>query len=196
MLAIGGYGSQPRDALRFFPLLPQVVHYLGLGGHAAGPILLIVTNVAALAYGVLFARLLRVEGVDPGTIVRAQWLLALAPPAFVLVMGYTEAVFGLLAVGMFLGLRTKRWPLAVACGLLAGLCRPVGVLLVLPALVEAWQARGSAAASPARAGGRSAGRARRSIWAGCGRGTATRCCRSGCSRRPAGTGRRPTRCTS
>jgi hypothetical protein len=140
-LAIGGYASQPRDALRFFPLLPQVVHWLGLGGHAAGPILLIVVNVAALAYGMLFARLLRVEGADIGTIVRAQWLLALAPPAFVLVMGYTEAVFGLLAVGMFLAMRTGRWPVAVACGLLAGLCRPVGVLLALPALVEAWQSR-------------------------------------------------------
>jgi hypothetical protein len=141
VLAIGGYASQPRDALRFFPLLPEVVHYLGLGGHAAGPILLVITNVAALAYGVLLSRLLRVEGVEAGTIVRAQWLLALAPPAFVLVMGYTEAVFGLLAVGMFLGLRTGRWPVAVACGLLAGLTRPVGVLLALPALVEAWQHR-------------------------------------------------------
>jgi hypothetical protein len=140
-LALGGYHSQPREALRFFPLLPEVVHYLGLGGHAAGPILLIVVNVAALAYGVLFAHLLRVEGVDAATIVRAQWLLALAPPAFVLAMGYSEAIFGLLAVGMFLGLRTGRWPLAVACGLLAGLTRPVGVLLALPALVEAWQAR-------------------------------------------------------
>jgi hypothetical protein len=140
-LAIGGYHSQPQEALRFFPLLPETVHFLGLGGHAAGPILLIVTNVAALAYAMLFARLLRSEGVDRATIVRAQWLLALAPPAFVLVMGYSEAIFGLFAVGMFLGLRTGRWPVAVACGMLAGLTRPVGVLLALPALVEAWRWR-------------------------------------------------------
>ena len=140
-LAAVGYGGEPQEALRFFPLLPGVVHVAGLG-HAAGAVLLVIANACALGYGVVFARLLRVEGVDLDTVRRAQWLLALAPPAFVLVMGYTEGLFGLLAVGMFLGLRTGSWPLATACGLLAGLCRPVGVLLVLPALVEGWRAAG------------------------------------------------------
>jgi hypothetical protein len=38
---------------------------------------------------------------------------------------------------VFLGLRTRRPGLAVAAGSLAGLCRPVGILLVVPAVIEA-----------------------------------------------------------
>ena len=72
---------------------------------------------------------------------RAVWLLALAPPAFVLVMGYTEALAGLLAVITFYGLRSGRWWLAAVAGLLSGLCRPPGALLVVPALIEIWRTR-------------------------------------------------------
>jgi hypothetical protein len=43
----------------------------------------------------------------------------------------------LLSVVMFLGLRSRRFGWAAAAGFLAGLCRPVGLLLVLPAAVEA-----------------------------------------------------------
>ncbi len=70
-----------------------------------------------------------------------MWLLALAPPAFVLVMGYTEALAGLLAIITFYGLRSGRWWLAAVAGLLSGLCRPPGVLLAVPALIEIWRTR-------------------------------------------------------
>ena len=59
---------------------------------------------------------------------KAVWLLAVAPPAFVLVMGYTEALAGLLAVIVFYGIRSGRWWLAAGAGLLSGLCRPPGAL--------------------------------------------------------------------
>ena len=48
-----------------------------------------------------------------------------------------------LGVGVFLAIRAGRWPLVAALGLLAGACRPVGVLLVAPLAVEAlsgWRA--------------------------------------------------------
>lgn len=135
-IAAQGYAGLPREALRFYPLVPLLVRLLGLG-HGAGPVLLVVVQLAALGYAVLLARLVRTEGWGAATASRAVWLLALAPPAFVLVMGYAEAVAGLLAVGAFLGLRTRRWWLAAACGLLAGLTRPSGLLLVAPALIEA-----------------------------------------------------------
>ncbi|MCU1449778.1 MAG: hypothetical protein JWP02_1948, partial [Acidimicrobiales bacterium] len=66
---------------------------------------------------------------------------ALVPSAFVLVMGYSEAIAGCLAVAAFLSLRSRRWWSAAVAGYLSGLTRPSGVLLALPALVEA--ARGA-----------------------------------------------------
>jgi hypothetical protein len=45
-----------------------------------------------------------------------------------------------LAVGVFLALRTQRWWWAAGLGVLAGLSRPLGVLLVVPALVEVGRA--------------------------------------------------------
>ena len=51
-------------------------------------------------------------------------------------MGYTESTTIALAVGMFLALRAKRWWVAAAIGVLAGLSRPSGFLLALPALIE------------------------------------------------------------
>ncbi|MDQ1467241.1 MAG: hypothetical protein QOH10_1656, partial [Actinomycetota bacterium] len=60
--------------------------------------------------------------------------------AFVFVMGYAESLLCALALATFLGLRREHWWWAAAAGFAAGLCRPVGVLLVLPALVEAIRA--------------------------------------------------------
>ena len=139
-IAEHGYAGLPADALRFFPLVPLLVRGLG-AGHGAGPILLLLGNAAALGYGMLLVRLLRSEGHPEGTVRRAAWLAALVPSAFVLVMGYAEAVFGVLAVTVFLGLRTRRYSLAAAAGVLAGLCRPIGLLLVVPAAIEVWRDR-------------------------------------------------------
>ena len=52
---------------------------------------MIVSNVSALVAGVLLYILARRETGDARLATRAAWFLALAPAAFVLVMGYTEA---------------------------------------------------------------------------------------------------------
>jgi len=95
--------------------------------------------------------LVRRETGDDALARRSAWLLCLAPPAFVLVMGYAEATMLMLAVATFLALRAERWWWAVAFGVLAGMARPLGILLAVPALVEA--CRG---ASTTRAGERAA----------------------------------------
>src|SRR5258708_1441519 len=79
---------------------------------------------------------------------RAVGLVYLAPPAFVLVMGYAEATFMTFAVLSLLGLRSRRWWLATVAGFLAGVTRPVGVLLAVPAVVEGWQRRDPKAGGP------------------------------------------------
>jgi hypothetical protein len=53
-----------------------------------------------------------------------------------MVMGYSEPITLCLFVGAFLCLRSGRWGWAAAAGFFAGLARPVGVLLALPAAIE------------------------------------------------------------
>ena len=136
-LALKGYAGLPRPALRFFPLVPLVTRALHkVTGLSAGACLIGLVNVSALGAGVLVHRLVMTETSRRDLARRAVWILALAPSAFALVMGYAEAVLLVLAVGAFLALRTHRWWWAAAAGYLAGLTRPIGVLLVLPALAE------------------------------------------------------------
>ena len=140
-IARGGYGAVSPDTRRFFPLLPMIDWVVGLGGHATGVVLIVLVNILAFCYGVALIRLARFEGMSEETARKSVWLLALAPPAFVLVMGYTEALAGLLAVIVFYGIRSGRWWLAAGAGLLSGLCRPPGALLLVPVVIEVWRSR-------------------------------------------------------
>ena len=136
-IASKGYAAIAQDALRFFPLIPMLAKPMVWIGIPAQAAVVIVSNVSALLAGALLYVLAVREGRDAEFATRATWLLALAPPAFVLVMGYTEATTIALAIGLFLALRSKHWWIAAALGVLVGLSRPSGFLLALPALVEA-----------------------------------------------------------
>ncbi len=137
-IAHGGYAAVSEAGLRFFPLLPLLGRALGVApGFDTDLGVLVVVNLSALAFGVLLHRLVVYETGDRELARRTVWIGALAPPAFVLVMGYAEAPMMACAVAAFLALRTRRWGAAAAAGFLAGLTRPVGLLLVVPALIEA-----------------------------------------------------------
>jgi hypothetical protein len=137
-IAIHGYRALPREALRFFPLLPFVTRALRfLFAGNTGATLLVVANVSAFVLLMLLHRLALTETGDEALARRATWLVAIAPPAFVLVMGYSEGLFMALAVGVFLSLRSRHWLWACGLGILAGMTRPLGILLVVPAAVEA-----------------------------------------------------------
>lgn len=134
--AIAEHGYSAADgSLRFFPLVPLMARALGwVTGDAVA--LLLVVNVAALVLAVLLARLTRLETNDEAAVDRVLWLVALAPPAAVLVLGYAEAVFMALAVGSFLCLRRRHWLAAAVAGFFAGLSRPLGALLAPAAVIE------------------------------------------------------------
>jgi hypothetical protein len=137
-IAEHGYGAVRSGALRFFPLFPLMARGLGVvfvGNDAVA--LIVIANGSALLFGALLYRLARLETGDARTAVRAAWFAAIFPPAVALVLGYAEATFMLLSVAMFLALRQRRFAWAVPFGLLAGLTRPVGVLLAPPAAIEA-----------------------------------------------------------
>lgn len=139
-IAEDGYVGVGEDGLRFWPLFPLLGRALGVvfAGNVE-PALLIVANVAGLGFLVLLRRLVRFELGDVAVADRAVWLAALWPIAFVLVLGYSEALFLVLAVATFLALRRGRFWWAAGFGFLAGLTRPFAILLVLAAAVEAWR---------------------------------------------------------
>lgn len=132
-----GYARLGNEALRFFPLLPVLARsLLAVPGMTAGTSLIVVANLASLAAFVVLYRLVTFELGDEACARRAVWLLALAPPAFVLVMGYAEPLLLLTSLLAFLGFRQRRYGLAICAAFLAGLCRPIGMLLAVPALIE------------------------------------------------------------
>jgi hypothetical protein len=140
-----GYAPLGHQSLRFFPLFPLVGRALSeVPGISAGAALLVVANASALVATALLRVLVLRETGDRGLADRSAWLLSLAPPAFVLVMGYAEAPLLVCSVGCFLAVRRNwagapapRWWAAALLGLAGGLTRPLGVLLVVPLAVEA-----------------------------------------------------------
>lgn len=163
-----GYRGVAREALRFFPLLPLVSRWLAIPfGGRVGIVMLVLVQGSALAAGVLLHRLVIAELGDRGAAARAAWLLALLPPATVLVLGYAEGLLLCFAIAFFSCIRRGRWWLAAGLGVLAGLSRPVGMTLALPALIEAvrvgrtvrvfrwrdWRDRLAAIAGPVLGGG-------------------------------------------
>ena len=125
-----GYEKIRFESLRFPPLLPVI----GVNGTG----IVIVANLCALLAGAMVHRLALDVTDDADLARRAATLVALAPPAFTLVWGYSEGPFLLLAAAQLLALRRRRWVLAGGLGLLAALTRTSGVLLAVPAAVEAW----------------------------------------------------------
>ena len=142
-IALEGYDGVPEQGLRFFPLLPEVARVVGFGTSiGVGIALLVLANGPALGVGALAHRLVRLEGGDAELGRLAATMVALAPPAFVLVMGYTEAIALCALLGGILAARRGAWWMASGCGLVAGLARPTGVLLAVPlAVLAVWGSR-------------------------------------------------------
>ncbi len=142
-LLIATRGYAPHDTSVFAPpLYPVLMRLAGdlLGGqYLLGG--LVVSNVAyVLALG-LFYRLAAGE-LDEAAARRSVLYLALFPTAFFFLAGYSEALFLLFSVAAFYAARRGYWDLAGATGLLAGVARLQGFLLIIPLLVEYARQRG------------------------------------------------------
>ncbi|MEV7399264.1 glycosyltransferase family 39 protein [Streptomyces sp. NPDC091267] len=132
-LADGGIHSD----LAFFPLLPALergvaeVTPLGLAG--AG---LLVAWVAGLlaAWGI-FAVGARLYGRRAGVVLAALW--GVYPTAFVQSMAYTETLFTALAAWSLYAVLTRRWIVAGALCVLAGLTRPSAAALIAALAITA-----------------------------------------------------------
>jgi len=132
-----GYQAGPRAGVRFFPLFPLLGRLLAfpLGGHTALALVL-VANVGSIVAAIALRRLVIAEKGDTALADRAVWCLVIFPSAFVLVLAYSESLMLAASVCAFGFLRGRRWWWAALFGLVAALSRPLGVVLVVPALVE------------------------------------------------------------
>lgn len=143
-IAQDGYDGVDQEALRFFPLYPllgRIFSPLALGREDV--MLIVVANICALAAGVALRQYVLQLGHGKRDADLAVWLLMLSPAAFVLAMGYTEALFILVCTVAFIAARRDRWWVAFAAGVAAGATRPVGLILSVPLLILAlpgWRA--------------------------------------------------------
>ncbi len=147
LIAESGYRGAGYSSLRFFPALPVITHLLhDVTRLPTGAVLLAIAAVCSLAATMVVYSLTVFELGDQALGSRAAWLFSLVPSAYVLTMGYSEAPFILACAGCLFCLRRQRWIWAAALGYLAGLTRPLGVLLALAATVEVLRESGLVAA--------------------------------------------------
>jgi hypothetical protein len=145
-IAQHGY-DQPMAAI-FYPLYPALIRLF------SGAMPSVAAALTASTIGTFFAfwGLLRMSSspttqgnTTPGQSI--PWgiatLLSLAawPSSFVLFAAYAESLTLALIVWAVLFAREDRWELATLCGILAGLCRPSGVLVAVPLILLAWRSR-------------------------------------------------------
>jgi len=144
-----GYVPLGHQAVRFFPLFPIVSRLVAqVSGVTDGIAVVFIANLSALIASMALVALVRNDCGDGALAKRTVWLLSLAPPAFTLVMGYSEGMLLVFTTATFLAIRPARgaqprWVWAGIFGYLAALTRPLGVLVALAVFVEAlrhWRA--------------------------------------------------------
>jgi hypothetical protein len=138
-IAEHGYAQLKPDDLQpaaFFPLYPVLVRAVDVitpGGPLGGA--LAISAASALGMFVVLHRLVDREfGTD--TARRTMLYLAAFPTGFFLLTPYPLALFLLLTVAAFFGMRTGRWWVAGALCALATATRSSGVLLAVPFCYE------------------------------------------------------------
>ncbi|MEX2457398.1 MAG: mannosyltransferase family protein [Actinomycetota bacterium] len=155
-IATSGYGVERLDdgSAAFFPGYPLAIRAVSpvLGGHPLAAALLI-SNLSLLAALAILYFLTRTE-LSEALARRVVVYAVIFPTSFFFFAPYSESQFFLLAITSLWAARRRRWWLAGLAGALAAATRNVGLLLVVPLLVEAFHQRAEdadAQADPGRA---------------------------------------------
>lgn len=134
-LHIAQYGYTGSYRTAFFPLYPILEGALAVvtrDPHIAG---LLISNLAGLGLCTVFYRLI-CQDFGQEQALKAVLYLSIFPTAFFLAAGYNESLFIFLALLSFYAIRRGQWWLAGLAGLLAGLTRSAGLVLLVPFLYE------------------------------------------------------------
>jgi hypothetical protein len=137
-LRISEHGYDRPMAVIFYPLYPASIRLVSYAMPAMVAALL-VSTVAAFFF---FWGLLRLAaGLSETGRLRVLLLVCVWPTSFVLFAVYAESLTIALVLWAVIFGREARWEAATACGLLAGLARPSGVLVFIPLAVLALRSR-------------------------------------------------------
>jgi Gpi18-like mannosyltransferase len=126
-----GYTADPRTHV-CFPLWPYCIRlfsYVTAGNHLLSG--LILANIFSIAALVMLHRYISRRS-DTDAADRTIMLMLAFPGAIFLLFPYSEPLFLLLSVGMFILLSTEDYLKAGIVSFFAALARPVGVLWILP----------------------------------------------------------------
>jgi mannosyltransferase PIG-V len=132
-IARHGYPVQvvaPSGNNGYFPLLPLLLRLVGAGDGAALALAFVLGLLAFVALAALTAAVL-----DPDSARRTVWVAAFWPAAFFWSAVYTESLFLVLAIACVWAAWRRQVAIAALAGLLAGLTRPDGFVLVVPMIV-------------------------------------------------------------
>ncbi len=137
-LRIADSGYSPGDgSAAFFPLYPLLVRGVSslIGGHPLAAAL-IVSNLCYLG-GLVVVHALTEHEWGRRMADKTVLYMAIFPTAFFYVAPFSESLFLVTSVAALLAARRDHWGPAAAAGALAAATRSIGVLLVLPLLLEA-----------------------------------------------------------
>lgn len=135
-----GIGNVAQTNLVFFPAYPLSFRlFSGLFDTSVRQAALIVSLCSGLVGSVLMWHLAH-RFTDRDGASRAVALMVFFPAAYVLSMGYAEAMFIMLVAASMLALFHERWLIAGTCALVAGATRLPGIALTLACMWAAYEA--------------------------------------------------------
>jgi hypothetical protein len=142
-LRIAEHGYDRPMAVIFYPLYPAAIRLVSMLTPAMAAALLVSTVATFFSlWGLL--RLAMRELSEVGRL-RMLLLVCVWPTSFVLLAGYADSLTLALVVWAVVfareSARKERWEAAAACGLLAGVARPSGVLVFIPLALMAFRSR-------------------------------------------------------
>ena len=138
-LRIAQQGYDLPQGVVFYPLYPAAIRIASIVLPATVAALL-ASTVSAFFFFLGLLRLGRPELADDAR-VRMLLLVSVWPTSFVLFAGYAESLLLSLILWAVIFARDQRWWSATICGVLAGACRPSGVLVAIPLALLALRSR-------------------------------------------------------
>jgi len=132
-----GYGYVPGEysSVAFFPLYPILVKILSLliDEKIAG---YLISNLALLFAVALLYKIIMMDNGNPDIAYKSALFLLISPVSIFFSIIYSESLFLLTTIGTFYYARKGQWLVAAGLGFLAALTRSLGVLLVVPFVME------------------------------------------------------------
>jgi hypothetical protein len=137
-LHIAQHGYDRPMGVTFYPLYPAAIRLVSV----LMPVTAAALAVSTVAAFFAFWGLLRLaDEMSPAGKLRTTLLVCVWPTSFVLFAGYAESLALALVVWAVVFARGERWEAATACGLLAGMARPSGVMVFIPLAIMALRSR-------------------------------------------------------